>query len=79
MRRTLEEKPPRGTHWSTRLMAEAAGVHHSQVGRVWHAHGLKPHLTRTFKLSTDPEFVEKLRDVVGLYVDPAGAGGRVRL
>ena len=70
VRRTLEEKPPRGTHWSTRLMAEAAGVHHSQVGRVWHAHGLKPHLTRTFKLSTDPEFVEKLRDVVGLYVDP---------
>ncbi|WP_420634345.1 IS630 family transposase [Candidatus Palauibacter sp.] len=70
VRRTLEEKPPSGTHWSTRLMAEAAGLHHSQVGRIWKAHGLKPHLTRTFKLSTDPEFVAKLRDVVGLYVDP---------
>lgn len=70
VRRTLEEKPPSGTHWSTRLMAEAAGLHHSQVARIWRAHGLKPHLARTFKLSTDPEFVEKLRDVVGLYVDP---------
>ena len=70
VRRTLEEDPPRGTHWSTRLMAEAAGLHHSQVARIWRAHGLKPHLTRTFKLSTDPKFVEKLRDVVGLYVDP---------
>ena len=70
VRRTLREKPPSGTHWSTRLMAEAAGLHHSQVARIWKAHGLKPHLTRTFKLSTDPEFVRKLRDVVGLYVDP---------
>ena len=51
-------------------MAEAAGLHHSQVARIWRAHGLKPHLTRTFKLSADPKFVEKLRDVVGLYVDP---------
>ncbi len=70
VRGTLEEAPPRGTHWSTRLMAGAAGLHHSQVARIWRAHGLKPHLARTFKLSTDPEFVEKLRDVVGLYVDP---------
>ena len=70
VRRTLEEDPPSGTHWSTRLMAGAAGLHHSQVARIWRAHGLKPHLTRTFKLSTDPKFVDKLRDVVGLYADP---------
>lgn len=70
VRRTLEEKPPSGTHWSTRLMAEATGLHHSQVARIWRAHGLKPHLTRTFKISTDPTFAEKLRDVVGLYADP---------
>ena len=70
MRRTLEEDPPSGTHWSTRLMAEAAGLHHGQVARIWRARGLKPHLARTFKLSTDPELVEKLRDVVGLYADP---------
>ncbi len=70
VRRTLEEKPPRGTHWSTRLMAEGMGLHHSQVGRIWNAHGLKPHRVRYFKLSTDPRFVEKLRDVVGLYVAP---------
>ena len=70
VRRTLEEKPPRGTHWSTRLMAECMGIHHSQVGRIWKAHGLKPHRVRYFKLSTDPRFVEKLRDVVGLYVAP---------
>ena len=70
VRRTLEEDPPSGTHWSTRLMAGAAGLHHSQVARIWRAHGLKPHRVRTFKLSSDPEFVEKLRDVVGLYVDP---------
>ena len=70
VRRTLEERPPRGTHWSTRLMAECMGLHHSQVGRIWKAHGLKPHRVRHFKLSTDPKFVEKLRDVVGLYVAP---------
>ena len=67
---TLEEKPPRGTHWSTRLMAECMGIHHSQVRRIWKAHGLKPHRVRYFKLSTDPRFVEKLRDVAGLYVAP---------
>ena len=70
VRRTLEEDPASGTHWSTRLMAPAAGLHHGQVARIWRAHGLKPHLARTFKLSTDPAFVEKLRDVVGLYADP---------
>ena len=59
VRRTLEEQPPRGTHWSTRLMAECMGIHHSQVRRIWKAHGLKPHRVRYFKLSTDPRFVEK--------------------
>lgn len=70
VRRTLEEKPPQGTHWSTRLMAEVMGLHHSQVARIWKAHRLTPHRVRYFKVSTDPRFVEKLRDVVGLYVAP---------
>ena len=70
MRRTLEEKPPRRAHWSTRLMAECMGQHHSQVERIWEAHGLKSHRARYFKLSTFPKFVEKLRDVAGLYVAP---------
>jgi transposase len=70
VRKTIEEKPPLGTHWSTRLMAREVGLRHGQVAEIWKAHGLKPHLTRTFKLSTDPRFVEKLRDVVGLYVAP---------
>jgi len=70
VRRTLEEKPPQGTHWSSRLLAEVMGLHHSQITRIWAAHRLKPHRLRYFKLSTDPRFVEKLRDVVGLYVAP---------
>lgn len=70
--RTLHTKPSpdRATHWSTRLMAEVTGLHHSTIARIWHAHGLQPHRVETFKLSTDPAFVEKLRDVVGLYLDP---------
>ena len=68
--KTIQEKPPRGTHWSTRLMAKETGLHATQVGRIWRAHGLKPHLVKTFKLSRDPQFIEKLRDVVGLYVAP---------
>ena len=70
LRHTLEEKPPRGTHWSSRLLAKLMGLHHSQITRIWKAHRLKPHRVRYFKLSTDPRFVEKLRDVVGLYVAP---------
>jgi transposase len=70
VRMTLEEKPENATHWSCRLMAEAAGVHPTTVSRIWRAHGLQPHRIEYFKLSTDPQFVEKLRDVVGLYVDP---------
>jgi transposase len=68
--RTLEGKPDNATQWSTRLMAKAAGVSQSAVVRIWHAFGLKPHLSETFKLSTDPFFVEKVRDVVGVYLDP---------
>ncbi len=70
--RTLHTKPPtdRATHWSTRLMAEVTGLHHSTIARIWKVHGLQPHRVETFKLSTDPAFVEKLRDVVGLYLDP---------
>ncbi len=70
VRRTLEEKPPEGTHWSSRLLGEVVGLHHSQITRIWAAHRLKPHRIRYFKLSTDPRFVEKVRDVVGLYVAP---------
>jgi transposase len=67
---TLHTKPPRGTHWSVRTMAQAAGLSHTTVQRIWQAHGLKPHLARTFKLSTDQRFVEKVQDVVGLYLAP---------
>jgi transposase len=68
--RTLETKPTNATHWSTRGMAKAAGMSPSTVGRIWRAFGLKPHRADTFKLSTDPFFVEKVRDIVGLYVSP---------
>jgi len=68
--RTLEETPVDATHWSTRSMAKATGMSQSAVSRIWRAFGLKPHLTETFKLSPDPLFVEKVRDVVGLYINP---------
>ncbi len=70
VRRTLEEQPVGATHWSTRSMAARAGVSPATVGRIWQAFGLKPHLVETFKISTDPLVVEKVRDVVGLYLDP---------
>jgi transposase len=70
VRKTTQEKPEVATHWSTRSMAKAVGVSKATVQRIWAAHGLKPHLTRNFKLSNDPHFVEKLVDVVGLYLDP---------
>jgi len=72
VRRTLHAKPPAdvATHWSTRLMAKEFGVSQTTVWRIWRAHGLKPHRVDTFKLSKDPLFVEKLRDVVGLYLNP---------
>jgi transposase len=65
--KTLEEKPKGATHWSTRDMANASGVSASSVQRIWRAFSLQPHRTETFKLSTDPQFVEKVRDIVGLY------------
>jgi transposase len=68
--KTLEEKPNGATHWSTRDMAKASGVSASSVHRIWRAFSLQPHRTETFKLSTDPQFVEKVRDIVGLYLDP---------
>ena len=68
--RTLEDPPGETTHWTADAMAEAAGVSASAVRRIWKAHGLQPHRWRRFKLSTDPDFVAKLRNVVGLYVDP---------
>ena len=67
---TTQTIPIDATHWSCRSMARHLGTTHSFVNRVWRAHGLKPHLIRTFKLSNDPRFEEKLRDVVGLYLDP---------
>lgn len=67
---TLESKPDNATHWSSRGMAEACGLSQTAVSRIWRAFGLKPHLHETFKLSTDPFFIEKVRDVVGLYLNP---------
>jgi transposase len=68
--RTLEAMPTNATHWSTRRMAAASGLSQSTVGRIWRAFGLKPHRADTFKLSADPYFVEKVRDIVGLYLAP---------
>lgn len=68
--RTLQEKPSNATHWSTRTLATVVGLSPASIQRIWKAHGLKPHLVRTFKLSRDPLFVEKLQDVVGLYLNP---------
>jgi transposase len=68
--RTLEMKPPYATHWSTRTMAQTSGMSRSTVHRIWRAFGLHPHRTEAFKLSADPLFIEKVRDIVGLYVQP---------
>ena len=68
--KTLETKPKGRTHWSTRKMAEETGVSHSTVGRIWRAFGLQPHIVKTFKISDDPLFIEKVRDIVGLYFNP---------
>lgn len=67
---TLEAKPADATHWTTRTLAKQVDLSHSTVGRIWRAFGLQPHRSETFKLSRDPLFVEKVRDIVGLYLDP---------
>jgi len=67
---TTQERPLNATHWSTRSMAIAAKVSETTVRRIWHAHGLKPHLSKSFKVSNDLHFAEKLEDIVGLYLDP---------
>ncbi len=67
---TLSDPPAEATHWVAAMMAKATGISVSSVQRLWRAHGLRPHRVRQFKLSNDPDFVAKLRDVVGLYVDP---------
>jgi transposase len=69
--KTLEEAPGNGdTHWSTRSMAKAVGLNQTAISRIWRAFGLKPHLVESWKLSTDPQFIDKVRDIVGLYLDP---------
>jgi transposase len=67
---TTQQKPPNATHWSTNTLARHLGISQSMVSRIWRANGLKPHLWRTFKVSNDSRFVEKLTDVVGLYLNP---------
>lgn len=68
--KTTQEKPPNATQWSIRSMAKAVGVGESSVRKIWREHGLKPHLIETFKVSRDTKFIEKLEDVVGLYLNP---------
>ena len=71
--KTLEEAPRDATHWSTRSMANASGLSQTAVSRIWRAFGLKPHQTESFKLSPDPQFIDKVRDIVGLYLNPPEA------
>ena len=71
--KTLEQLPANATHWSTRSMAAATGMSQSAVSRIWRAFGLKPHQTEAFKLSPDPQFIDKVRDIVGLYLNPPDA------
>jgi len=68
--KTLESMPANGTHWSTRLMAAETGLSQNAIVRIWHAFGLQPHRVENFKFSKDPQFVEKVRDIVGLYLNP---------
>jgi transposase len=71
--KTLEEQPKDATHWSTRSMAQASGMSQSAVSRIWRAFGLKPQQTEACKLSPDPRFIDKVRDIVGLYLNPPEA------
>jgi transposase-like protein len=75
---TLESTPENATHWSRSKMAQRSGLSESTIGRIWRTFELKPHRTDTFKLSTDPLLVEKVYDVVGLYLNPKPAPGRGR-
>ena len=68
--KTTRQRPANATHWSTRTLAKSLGTSKDMVQRVWKANGLKPHLARTFKVSNDPRFADKLADIVGLYLDP---------
>jgi transposase len=68
--KTVKERPAQATHWSVRTMGEDAGISHTSVQRIWKEYGLKPHVVRTFKVSNDPNFTEKMEDVVGLYLNP---------
>jgi transposase len=72
---TLERTPKDATHWSRASMATESGLSRSTVGRIWKSFGLKPHRVDTFKLSNDPQFIDKVRDVVGLYLDPRAPCG----
>ena len=76
---TLAGPPPTASHWTGAAMAKATGISVSSVQRIWRAHGLRPHLVRRFKLSNDPQFAAKLKEVVGLYVDPPTAPSFSRL
>src|SRR4249920_2500398 len=71
--KTLEQQPSNATHWSTRSMAAATGMSQSAISRIWRAFALKPHQVETFKLSPDPQFIDKVRDIVGLYLNPPEA------
>jgi transposase len=70
IRKTTQEDPPNATHWSTRTMAAEVDISPASIRRIWKRNGLKPHLHRTFKVSNDPRFAEKLDDIVGLYLNP---------
>lgn len=69
VRKTIEQKPAAGTHWSRNTLAKVTGISPTTIGRIWKENGLKPHLERTFKISRDPRFAEKLEDVIGLYLN----------
>ena len=71
--KTLEEQPANATHWSTRSMSQATGMSQTAISRIWRAFGLKPHHAESFKLSPDPQFIDKVRDIVGLYLNPPDA------
>src|SRR5438094_2449439 len=71
--KTLEEQPPNATHWSTRSMAAATGMSLTAISRIWRAFGLKPHQSEAFELSPDPQFIDKVRDIVALYLNPPDA------